>query len=93
MNEMPPTFSTGTWQAWTRLPRYVRLLCALVVAIAVVALATSAIRTPAIQTAAIAPAAGNAAVTAETMPDTSVPDASRALSTGDRPQEVSTPTF
>ena len=31
--------------------------------------------------------------TAETMPDTSVPDASRALSTGDRPQEVSTPTF
>ncbi len=88
MNEMPPTFSTRMWQAWTRLPKYGRLVCAFVVAIAVVMLTTFTMRTP-----AMAPAASATAAVAEPMRDTSVPDASRALSRDDRQQEVSTPTF
>jgi len=88
MNEVTPTFSTGTLRAWTRLPKYVRLLCALVAAIAVVALATSAIRAP-----SIAPAVSDAVAAPAPMRDPSVPDASRALSTDDRQPEISTPTF
>jgi len=89
MNEVPPIFSTGTLQAWTRLPKYVRLVCVLVAAIAIVALATSAIRAPSIAS----PASDAAATAPAPMRDPSVPDASRALSTDDRQPEVATPTF
>ena len=88
MNEANSTFSTGTWQAWRRLPGYVRLLCVIVAAIVIVALATSASRAPSVAANAV-----EAVALPGPLRDPSVPDASAALSKDDQQPEVAAPTF
>lgn len=89
MTEWTFTFSTGTLDAWMRLPKLVRLASAIVVAIAITWFGAAAIHTPAGSPAIAAAAAGPAP-----MRDASVPDAAQALSADERKQqEAWTPTF
>ncbi|HSC63408.1 MAG TPA: hypothetical protein VLD35_07235 [Caldimonas sp.] len=88
MNNSTSTFSTGTLDAWMRLPKSVRLLCALVAAVAVGWLFTAAIHAP-----PDAPALQSAASGPQPMRDPSVPDAAQALSTDPRQDAALTPTF
>jgi len=88
MSSSNSTFSTGTLQAWMRLPKSVRFLCVVVAVAAMSALFAAAIRTP-----APVPAPASAAAAAAPMRDPSVPDAAQALSAEERQQQAWTPTF
>ena len=88
MSSSTSTFSTGTLQAWMRLPKSVRFLCAIVAVAAMSALFAAAIRTP-----SPVPALASAVAASAPMRDPSVPDASQALSADERQQQAWTPTF
>jgi len=83
------TFSTGTLDAWMRLPKSVRLLCVVLAAVAIGWLFTAAIHAPADAPAALESAAAGPA----SLRDPSVPDAAQALSTDQRQEQAWTPTF
>ena len=88
MNPSTSTFSTGTLDAWMRLPKSVRLLCVVIAAVAVAWLFTAAVHAP-----PDAPALESAAAVSAPMRDPSVPDAAQALSTDQRQDPAWTPTF
>jgi hypothetical protein len=88
MSSSTSTFRTGTLQAWMRLPKSVRFLCAIVAVAAMSGLFAAAIRTP-----VPGAAAASAAAPAAPMRDPSVPDAAQALSAEQREQQAWTPTF
>ena len=87
MSSSTSTFSTGSLQAWMRLPKSVRFVCAVVALAAVGGLFAAAVRTP-----SPVPLAASASAAAAPMRDPSVPDAAQALSVEERQQEW-TPTF
>lgn len=88
MTQAPSIFTTGTLQAWSRLPMSVRLGLVIVAMIGVSLLAMAAI-----DTRSNLPAVANAAVGSPAVRDPSVPEAGQAISGEDRQQEVSAPTF
>lgn len=88
MTDAPPTFTSGTLQAWIRLPMSVRLFLAVGAVIAICFLAAAAINAP-----SNAPAVAKAAVGSAPMRDPSVPDAGQALTADGLPQEPWIPTF
>ena len=88
MNPSTSSFSTGTLDAWMRLPKSVRLLCVVVATVAIAWLLTAALHAP-----TDAPTLQSAAAGPAPMRDPSVPDAAQALSTDQSPEQVSTPTF
>jgi len=88
MTPSTSTFSTGTLDAWMRLPKFVRLLCVIVAAVAIGWLFSAAIHTPSdVRAMELAPASP------APMRDPSVPDAAQALSTDSRQEQTWTPTF
>jgi len=88
MSEARSMFTTGTRQAWSRLPLSLRLAFVIVAMIGASVLAMAAIETP-----SSVPAGANAAAPAAPARDPSVPDAGQALSGGDRQPEAWTSTF
>ncbi len=88
MIEARSTFTSGTLQAGTRLPKSIHRVFAIVAVIGIASLAATAIDTP-----SISPAMVNAVVVPEPMRDPSVPDAGQVLPADDRQQEESIPTF
>lgn len=89
MIETTDTFSTGTLQAWTRLPWPIRLAAAIAAVIAISWLMATLINAPT-GVAAIPQAAAGPVP----MRDPSVPDAGQALSAHEREQQlVAIPTF
>ncbi len=88
MIEARSTFSTGTWQSWTRLPLSIRLVVAIVAVIGIGYLVAAVADTP-----ATAPAVVNAAVFPAPMRDPSVPEVGQVFPADDRQHEASIPTF
>ena len=93
MIEARSTLSTGTWQAWRRLPTSIRLVFAFVALIGIGSVAATAIDTPSTVPAPVNAAVGSAPTREPSVRDPSVPDAGQTLPADDRQQETSVATF